>query len=169
MGRTLYEAAPEASGLDLRLRRVESRVGLIEAGLRERAAQTAPPPAPMPPAAPPPTAMPPAAPPPVAPPPVADLRWTEIGSRLEALALKLKLHYEQAGGDGAPRTLDGLRDSIRDAFTATENAVNDEAVRADVREAAVMVAGAVADTLTTVGDDMREALRRPQARKGEEP
>jgi len=58
MGRTLYEAAPEASGLDLRLRRVESRVGLIEAGLRERAAQTAPPPAPMPPAAPPPTAMP---------------------------------------------------------------------------------------------------------------
>jgi len=164
MGRTLYEAAPEASGLDLRLRRVESRVGLIEAGLRERAAQTAPPPAPMPPAAPPPTAMPPAAQP-----PVADLRWTEIGSRLEALALKLKLHYEQAGGDGAPRTLDGLRDSIRDAFTATENAVNDEAVRADVREAAVMVAGAVADTLTTVGDDMREALRRPQARKGEEP
>jgi len=164
MGRTLYEAAPEASGLDLRLRRVESRVGLIEAGLRERAAQTAPPPAPMPPAAPPPAAMPPAAPP-----PVADRRWTEIGSRLEALALKLKLHYEQAGGDGAPRTLDGLRDSIRDAFTATENAVNDEAVRADVREAAVMVAGAVADTLTTVGDDMREALRRPQARKGEEP
>lgn len=164
MGRTLYEAAPEASGLDLRLRRVESRVGLIEAGLRERAAQTAPPPAPMPPAAPPPTAMPPAAQP-----PVADRRWTEIGSRLEALALKLKLHYEQAGGDGAPRTLDGLRDSIRDAFTATENAVNDEAVRADVREAAVMVAGAVADTLTTVGDDMREALRRPQARKGEEP
>jgi len=164
MGRTLYEAAPEASGLDLRLRRVESRVGLIEAGLRERAAQTAPPPAPMPPAAPPPAAMPPAAQP-----PVADLRWTEIGSRLEALALKLKLHYEQAGGDGAPRTLDGLRDSIRDAFTATENAVNDEAVRADVREAAVMVAGAVADTLTTVGDDMREALRRPQARKGEEP
>ena len=164
MGRTLYEAAPEASGLDLRLRRVESRVGLIEAGLRERAAQTAPPPAPMPPAAPPPAAMPPAAQP-----PVADLRWTEIGSRLEALALKLKLHYEQAGGDGAPRTLDGLRDSIRDAFAATENAVNDEAVRADVREAAVMVAGAVADTLTTVGDDMREALRRPQARKGEEP
>ena len=164
MGRTLYEAAPEASGLDLRLRRVESRVGLIEAGLRERAAQTAPPPAPMPPAAPPPAAMPPAAQP-----PVADLRWTEIGSRLEALALKLKLHYEQAGGDGAPRTLDGLRDSIRDAFTATENAVNDEAVRADVREAAVLVAGAVADTLTTVGDDMREALRRPQARKGEEP
>ena len=164
MGRTLYEAAPEASGLDLRLRRVESRVGLIEAGLRERAAHTAPPPAPMPPAAPPPAAMPPAAQP-----PVADLRWTEIGSRLEALALKLKLHYEQAGGDGAPRTLDGLRDSIRDAFTATENAVNDEAVRADVREAAVMVAGAVADTLTTVGDDMREALRRPQARKGEEP
>jgi len=164
MGRTLYEAAPEASGLDLRLRRVESRVGLIEAGLRERAAQTAPPPAPMPPAAPPPAAMPPAAQP-----PVADRRWTEIGSRLEALALKLKLHYEQAGGDGAPRTLDGLRDSIRDAFTATENAVNDEAVRADVREAAVMVAGAVADTLTTVGDDMREALRRPQARKGEEP
>jgi hypothetical protein len=148
MGRTLYEAVPVTSELAMRLRRIESRIGQIEAGLRERPAQT---------------------PPPVAPPPTADRRWAEIGSRLEALALKLKLHYEQAGGDGAPRTIDQLRESLRDAFTATENAVNDEAVRADVREAGVMVAEAVADTLTTVGGDMREALRRPKAGKGEGP
>jgi hypothetical protein len=148
MGRTLYEAVPRTSELDLRLRRIESRIGQIEAGLRPPAA--------------------PAAPPPVALPQSGSRRWAEIGSRLEALALKLKLHYEQAGGDGAPRTLDALGESIRDAFTATGNAVNDEAVRADVREAGVILAEAVADTLTTVGDDMREALRRPPARKGEE-
>jgi hypothetical protein len=77
-----------------------------------------------------------------------DRRWAEIGSRLEALALKLKLHYEQAGGDGSPHAFDALRALVEDAFTATGNAVNDDAVRADVREVGVMVAEAMADALT---------------------
>jgi hypothetical protein len=151
MGRTLYEAAPMTTELDVRLRRIEGRIGQIEAAQRDRAAPAGPPPV---------------APPLVGPPTAGNRRWAEIGSRLEALALKLKLHYEQVGGDGAPRTIDELRVSLRSAFTATENAVNDEAVRADMRDAGVMLADAVADALTTVSDDMREALHRTEKEKG---
>jgi hypothetical protein len=159
MGRTLYEAAPMTSEIDVRLRRIESRISRIEAARSDRPA----------PAGPPPVAPPPVAPPVVGPPQVGSRRWAEIGSRLEALAVKLKLHYHQAGGDGAPRTIDEVRESIRDAFTATENAVNDEAVRTDVREAGVMVAEAVADALTAVGGDLREALHRTEVKKGGTP
>lgn len=144
MSRTLYEATPVTTELDMRLRRMEGRIGRIEAALRKPAAPAAAP------------AAPPAGP--VAPP--GNQRWAEIGSRVEALALKLKLHYEQAGGDGPPRAFDELHDSLQDAFTATGNAIHDDAVRADVREVGAMVAEAVADALTTVGDDMREALHR---------
>jgi hypothetical protein len=151
MGRTLYEAAPMTTELDVRLRRIEGRIGRIEAAQRDRAAPAAPPTV---------------APPSVGPPPAGNRRWAEIGSRLEALALKLKLHYQQAGGDGAPRTIDEVRAGLRSAFAATENAVNDEAVRADVRSTGVMLADAVADALTTVGDDMREALHRTEEERG---
>jgi hypothetical protein len=153
MSRTLYEAVPVATELDQRLRRLESRVGTVEAAL-------AAPPAAVPPATPAPVPVVPGRP---------DPPWAEIGSRLEALALKLKLHYEQAGGERAPHALDELRDRVQDAFAAAGNAFHDDAVRSDVREVGVMVGEAVADALTTVGDDMREAVRRTEAGKGGTP
>lgn len=155
MSRMLYEAVPVTTELDMRLRRIEGRIGRIETALREP--------------------VPPAEPPPPEPPPAskqaspADRRWAEIGSRLEALALKLKLHLEQAGSERSPNTLDELRVRVQDAFTATGNAIHDDAVRADVREVGVMVGEAVADALSSVGDDMREALHRVDARKGGTP
>lgn len=158
MGRTLYEAVPVTTELDLRLRRLESRIGQIEASL------------PAPPASPGPTALGPAAPVLAAPPPGRpDPRWAEIGSRLEALALKLKLHYEQVGGGRPPHALDELRDRVQDAFAAAGNAFHDDAVRSDVREVGLMVGEAVSDALTTVGEDMREALQRPETKKGGTP
>jgi hypothetical protein len=152
MSRTLYEAVPVTPEVDVRLRRIESRIGRIEAALRERATVSITPAVVSAPAT-----------------PAANKQWAEIGSRLEALALKLKLHYEQAGGDAAPRALDELRDRVEDAFTATGNAIRDDAVRADVREVGVMVGDAVADALTTVGGDMRAALHRAQVSKGGTP
>lgn len=137
MGRMLYEAVPVTSEVDVRLRRIESRIGRIEAALRERAAPAVA------------LAVPPADTRP------GDGHGAEIGSRLEALALALTLHYEQADGAGAPRALDELRDRVEDAFTADGNAIDDEAVRANVREVGVMVA----DALTTVGGEMRAARR----------
>jgi hypothetical protein len=144
MSRTLYEAVPVATELDARLRRLENRIGQVEAALRAPAVPAVP-------------AV-----------PASDRRWAEIGSRLEALALKLKLHYEQAG-DGAPHAMDELRDRVQDAFTAAGTAIHDEAVRSDVHAVGLMVGEAVADALTTVSDDVREALHRTEAMKGETP
>ena len=43
MGRVLYEAVPATTELDLRLRRLESRIAKLEALLRERADPPRPP------------------------------------------------------------------------------------------------------------------------------
>lgn len=168
MSRMLFEAVPVTTELDMRLRRLESRIAQTEAMLRERAtpAPVAPAPAPVAPA---PIAPAPVAPAPVPVAPAPDRRWAEIGSRLEALALKLKLHYEQAGGERAPHALDELGDRVQDAFTAAGNAIHDEAVRSDIREVGAMVGEALADAMTTAGEDMRVALRRAEARKGGTP
>ena len=141
MSRAVFEAVPVATETELRIRRVEERSARIEAALRDPVASRAAAHA-------------------------THRRWAELADRLDALALKLKLHYEQAGGDGVPRALDELRDSVREAFTAAGSAIQDDAVRADVREVGVMVAEAVADGLSTVGSDLRDAVRRHDERKG---
>jgi DUF1365 family protein len=88
--------------------------------------------------------------------------WTELSERLEALALKLKMHLEQVGGadEVMPKALSELRDTVEDAFAAAGNAVRDEAVRADVREVGQLLADAVSTTFAKVSDDVRSALER---------
>ena len=86
--------------------------------------------------------------------------WTELSERLEALALKLKLHLEQSREDEIPEAMGKLRQGVREAFDAVENAVHDDAVRADVRDVGRLLADAVATTLTKVGDDLRDRTRR---------
>jgi hypothetical protein len=156
MSRAVFEAVPVATEMELRLRRVEERIARIEAASRGPATPPAHATAPAP-ATPPASAR------------ATHRRWAELADRLDALALKLKLHYEQAGGDGVPRALDELRDSVREAFTAAGNAIQDDAVRADVREVGVMVAEAVADGLSTVGSDLRDAVHHPGQRKEQTP
>jgi hypothetical protein len=91
----------------------------------------------------------------------ANQNWAELSERLEALALKLKMHLEQASaGDGVPQALGELRERVEDAFTAAGNAINDEAVRSDVREVGRLLADAVSMSLAKVGDDVRDALER---------
>lgn len=150
MSRALFEAVPVTTEIELRLRRLEERIARVEATAHAAAVPpgptaTAAPPAPAP-------TTPTTAP--------VDARWAALATRLDALALKLKVHYEQAGGDGVPRAVDDLRDSLRQAFAAAGTAIDDDAVRADVREVGVMVAEALADGLTTVGSDLRDALHR---------
>jgi hypothetical protein len=87
--------------------------------------------------------------------------WTALAHRLDALALKLKLHLEQAGADdGVPKALGDLRDTVEDAFTAASNAVHDDAVRTDVREVGQLLADAVATALAKVSEDVRTVLER---------
>ena len=144
MSRAVFESVPVTTEIQQRLRRIEDRIGRIEAALPASAT--------------------PSATPSVAVPTDSEhpgnRRWVELGARLDALALKLKLHYEQAGGDGVPWAVDDLRDSVRDAFTAAGNAIQDDAVRADVHEVGVMIAEAVAEGLSTVGADLRKAVHR---------
>ena len=87
-------------------------------------------------------------------------QWSEVGERLEALALKLKLHFEQARDEEAADALGRLRKDIEDAFEAAGNAVKDEAVRADAREVGRLFTDALAATLEKFGDDIRKAANR---------
>jgi hypothetical protein len=90
----------------------------------------------------------------------ANMAWTELSDRLEALGLKLKLHFEQARDHDVTRTVDRLRQGVEDAFEAAGNAVKDDAVRADVREAGRLIAEAIGSTLERAGADLRDVGSR---------
>ena len=98
--------------------------------------------------------------------------WTEFGSKLSALGLKLKLHYEQehertdpddqqtSAADGVTELIDSLGDTIKDAFGALGNAIDDEALRADAEDAGCLLIDAVDATFTEVANEVRERLGR---------
>jgi hypothetical protein len=88
--------------------------------------------------------------------------WRELSDRLEALALKLKLHVEQARDDAGPDAVRNLRAAVDDAFEAAGNAVDDEAVRDDVREVGRLLADAFATTLARAGNDVRDLFERKE-------
>jgi hypothetical protein len=84
-------------------------------------------------------------------------RWSEVGERIEALALKLKLHFEQTGrGQESTDALHKLRDSVNDAFEAAGNAVRDDAVRSDVRETGRLFLDALSASLAKAAEQLRE-------------
>jgi hypothetical protein len=84
-------------------------------------------------------------------------RWSEVGERLEALALKLKLHFEQTGRNEAnAEAFEKLRNSVNEAFEAAGNAVRDDAVRADVKEAGRLFVDAVSATFAKVSENLKE-------------
>jgi DUF1365 family protein len=85
--------------------------------------------------------------------------WAQLVDRLDALGLKLKLHAEQAKDGELSDALGTLRHKVEEAFEATGRAVEDEAVRADVREVARLLGDAVSETLVRFGDDVRDTVR----------
>jgi hypothetical protein len=84
----------------------------------------------------------------------------ELSDRLESLALKLKLHFEQTQDDGVHEALRALRDTVEGAFEATGNAVNDAAIRADVREVGRLITDGIATAVHRATDDVRDRLDR---------
>ena len=87
--------------------------------------------------------------------------WACLSERLEALALKLKMHLEQAGAtDGVPQAFGELRERVEEAFAAAGNAINDEAVRADVREAGRLLADALSASIAKVSQHVRDSWER---------
>ncbi len=84
-------------------------------------------------------------------------RWSEVGLRIEALALKLKLHFEQTGREqDSAEPLQKLRDSVTDAFEAAGNAVRDDAVKSDVRETGRLFLDALSASLAKAAEQLRE-------------
>jgi DUF1365 family protein len=86
--------------------------------------------------------------------------WQELSERLEALALKLKMHVEQAKDDGVPGAMRDLRGALDDAFEAAGNAVRDDAVREDVREAGRLFNDAFTNTVARASEEVRDLLDR---------
>lgn len=76
--------------------------------------------------------------------------WAELGERLEALGLKLKMHLEQSTDGMLPDALAKLGEGVKGAFEAASNAVKDDAVKADVREVGQLLGDLVSNTVAKV-------------------
>lgn len=64
--------------------------------------------------------------------------WDEVGDRLSALALKLKLHAEEELSDEELREkcgFDKIAKTVEETFDALGDAFEDDAVRTDLRDA----------------------------------
>jgi len=89
-------------------------------------------------------------------------RWSEVGEKLEALGLKLKLHFEQAGEPAeASDAFRKLGAAAKEAFDAAGNAVRDDAVKADVKETGILFVEAMSASLAKVSETLRSD--RPSA------
>ena len=78
------------------------------------------------------------------------LAWDDVGDRLEALALKLKLHAEEElsqDGHTVKAALERLGAAVQEAATAVTDACTDPAVKADAREAVDALGRAIAKTV----------------------
>lgn len=90
-------------------------------------------------------------------------QWHDLSQRVEALALKLKLHLEQSRDDSeVTAAIARLRAAVDDAFDAAGTAVRDEAVREDVRAVGQLLGDAVTTTFAGVGDRVRDLFERPR-------
>jgi len=88
-------------------------------------------------------------------------QWQELADRVEALALKLKMHVEQTSDDEEVKAALGrLRAAVDTAFDAASNAVHDDAVRADIREVGRLLGDAVTTTFARVGSQVRDLFER---------
>ena len=76
--------------------------------------------------------------------------WLEVGDRLEALALKLKLHaQEELSDDGqtVKTALQQLRVVVDDTVAALSDACHDPSVKADARNAVDALGRAISKTI----------------------
>jgi predicted ArsR family transcriptional regulator len=83
--------------------------------------------------------------------------WADVGDRLSALCLKLKLHAEEELTDDDIRSktgLDKLRAVIEETADAIGDAYEDEAVRADAKD----MARAFVDAVDATVQDARKRL-----------
>jgi hypothetical protein len=91
--------------------------------------------------------------------------WARVADRLSALALKLKLHArEEFSGEDLRSTvgLDKIRAVVNEALDGIQTAYEDEAVRADAREARDAVVDAIDATIRDVERRLRSEGSRSE-------
>lgn len=84
--------------------------------------------------------------------------WTEVSDNLSGLLLKLKLHAQEELSDDELRQkagLDRLAGTIDEIVDAIEDAYEDEAVRADAKNAGRSLLAALDATMRDVGERIR--------------
>ncbi len=94
--------------------------------------------------------------------------WEKAGSKLSALGLKLKYHFEEERSGDADdedddvvrNAVEKLREAFDDAFDAIENAAKDPAVKDDVKMSALLLRDALAETFSEAGESMRKAFSK---------
>ncbi|MEV0269140.1 MAG: hypothetical protein HOV71_12530 [Hamadaea sp.] len=95
--------------------------------------------------------------------------WNELGEKLEGLGLKLKMHLQQSDTSEVPDALSKLGNAVQEVFAAAGNAVKDDAVRADVKEAGQMLGDALANTFSKASNDIRDRFGKKPGESGPEP
>ncbi len=86
------------------------------------------------------------------------MAWSKVGDRFSSLGLKLKLHAEQEFADGdhdVKGALDRLAEAVDDAVDTLSNAVSDEAVQRDVRDAGRHFIDAVSTTINQAASQIK--------------
>jgi hypothetical protein len=87
------------------------------------------------------------------------LAWEAVADRLDSLGLKLKVHFEEAGGQvqEVEDAFEHLGSAIQAAFSAVGAAVQDPAVREDANRLAEELSNALADTLSQGRSELEES------------
>ena len=90
--------------------------------------------------------------------------WKQVTDELSGLALKLKMHFQQAGSvpssEEVKTAIGRLGDSVTEAFGAMRNAVSDPAVQDDVKNAGAALRDALYNTFSHLSSEVRERLNR---------
>jgi len=79
--------------------------------------------------------------------------WSELADAVDSLALKLKLHFETVASDSGTAVkgaVDELGEAVERSFDALRSAVEDPAVKDDVKNVAIRLREAVCNTLSSI-------------------
>jgi ElaB/YqjD/DUF883 family membrane-anchored ribosome-binding protein len=92
--------------------------------------------------------------------------WKALGSQVEALGLKLKLHFEKESSEASEAAttikdnLQKVGDALEHVFEGLGSAAADDAVKEDAKEAGRLLLEAVNATFTEASDELRDRVRR---------
>ena len=84
------------------------------------------------------------------------MSWEAVADRVDALGLKLKVHFEDAAGqlEEVNEAFEGLGSAIEAIFSAIGAAVRDPEVREDADDLAASLVDALAGTLSNAGREL---------------